>query len=282
MTKFDFFRMPTYAQAQTSQTTIGGFGVAIGGNVVAEKLVHVHLTHRAFGPILSLSGCVFARPTTAERIRQMMRQYRQASSRPHVHAIHPADSERSGAVETNLEAEQCANGRSVRGSGREAVAQVHGGRSAEGIESAHFVLCRREAGAGSGNGGARTQSDASHRCDDRAGTGTTVTPPLTVGATVRSKHAGRAGTITCVHSDGPGSVRWHDKPSIAPDLGHERVSRSLLVLADEPSNTIAARRICIRAIRDAAMAPSDRAALDIAGDALRQIADLSETEARHA
>ncbi|WP_157652796.1 hypothetical protein [Burkholderia ubonensis] len=54
--------------------------------------------------------------------------------------------------------------------------------------------------------------------------------PLTVGDTVRTTHAGRVGTVTRVYRDGSASIRWHDKPADAPDLGHERVPGSMLIV----------------------------------------------------
>ncbi|WP_157636483.1 hypothetical protein [Burkholderia ubonensis] len=54
--------------------------------------------------------------------------------------------------------------------------------------------------------------------------------PLAIGDTVRTTHAGRLGTVTHVYRDGSASIRWHDKPADAPDLGHERVPRSMLIV----------------------------------------------------
>ncbi|WP_177313505.1 hypothetical protein [Burkholderia ubonensis] len=99
--------------------------------------------------------------------------------------------------------------------------------------------------------------------------------PLTVGDTVRSIYSGRIGTVTSVYSDNSVSVRWHDKPSDALDLGHERMPRHLLIVID-------ARAICIDALRRAALAPTYQDALDVAGDALRYIAELARAEVRHA
>lgn len=97
---------------------------------------------------------------------------------------------------------------------------------------------------------------------------------LSIGSTVRTTHVGRVGTVTRVYPDGSASVRWHDKPSDAPDLGHERMPRSLLIVID-------VRSICVDALRAAALASSDRDALDVAGDALRRLADLAREEVRH-
>lgn len=99
--------------------------------------------------------------------------------------------------------------------------------------------------------------------------------PLTVGNTVRSHYSGRIGTVTHVYLDGSASVRWHDKPSDAIDLGHERIPRHLLIIID-------ARTICVDALRRAALAPTYQDALDVAGDALRRIAELTRAEVRHA
>ncbi|WP_157645132.1 hypothetical protein [Burkholderia ubonensis] len=54
--------------------------------------------------------------------------------------------------------------------------------------------------------------------------------PLTTGDTVRTTHAGRLGTVMHVYRDGSASIRWHDKPADAPDLGHERVPGSMLIV----------------------------------------------------
>ncbi|KWO16034.1 hypothetical protein [Burkholderia ubonensis] len=56
--------------------------------------------------------------------------------------------------------------------------------------------------------------------------------PLTIGDTVRTTHAGRVGTVTHVYRDGSASIRWHDRQADAPDLGHERVPRSMLIVID--------------------------------------------------
>lgn len=98
--------------------------------------------------------------------------------------------------------------------------------------------------------------------------------PLEIGNSVRSRHAGRIGTVTHVYPDGSASIRWHDEPATAPDLGHERMPRSLLIVVD-------VRAICVDALRRAALAPTYQDALDVTGDALRHLAQLARTEVRH-
>ncbi|MCP1120496.1 hypothetical protein [Robbsia andropogonis] len=88
----------------------------------------------------------------------------------------------------------------------------------------------------------------------------------------------RIGTVTHVYGDGSAAVRWHDKPSVAPDLGHERVPRTSLSIFEISD----VRAICITAIRAAALAPTIFDALDVTGTALRAIAQLSRAEVRHA
>ncbi|QTB47922.1 hypothetical protein [Burkholderia pseudomallei] len=56
--------------------------------------------------------------------------------------------------------------------------------------------------------------------------------PLTIGDIVRTTHTGRIGTVTHVYRDGSASIRWHDRQADAPDLGHERVPRSMLIVID--------------------------------------------------
>lgn len=102
---------------------------------------------------------------------------------------------------------------------------------------------------------------------------------LTVGITVRTIHAGRVGTVTRVYADGSAGVRWHDKPSVAPDLAHERLPRSLLMAVDGCMACVDARALCIRALRAAATAPTYQDALDITGDALRRLAELAQRTA---
>jgi len=98
--------------------------------------------------------------------------------------------------------------------------------------------------------------------------------PLEIGDTVRSRHAGRIGTVTHVYPDGSVSIRWHDRPSDAPDLGHERMPRDLLIVID-------ARAICIDALRRAALATTVFDALDVTGEALRCVAEMARAEVRH-
>ncbi|WP_429497438.1 hypothetical protein ACQUFY_12820 [Robbsia andropogonis] len=81
-----------------------------------------------------------------------------------------------------------------------------------------------------------------------------------------------------VYPDQSASVRWHDKPPVDIDLGHERITRSLLVLADEPPTIVDVRGICILAMRAAALAPTWQDALDVAGDALLRIARLQAVD----
>jgi hypothetical protein len=49
-----------------------------------------------------------------------------------------------------------------------------------------------------------------------------------------------------------------------------------------PEQTLSSLEIIRNALRAAALAPTDRAALDTVGDALRQLADLVRVEVRHA
>ncbi|VWC98972.1 hypothetical protein BLA18112_03853 [Burkholderia lata] len=49
-----------------------------------------------------------------------------------------------------------------------------------------------------------------------------------------------------------------------------------------PEQTQSPLEIIRNALRAAALAPSDRDALDVAGDALRRLADLARMEVRHA
>lgn len=49
-----------------------------------------------------------------------------------------------------------------------------------------------------------------------------------------------------------------------------------------PEQTLSSLEIIRNALRAAALAPTDRAALDTVGDALRQLADLARVEVRHA
>lgn len=48
-----------------------------------------------------------------------------------------------------------------------------------------------------------------------------------------------------------------------------------------PEQTLSPLEIIRNALRAAALAPSDRAALDVTGDALRQLADLERAEVPH-
>ena len=100
---------------------------------------------------------------------------------------------------------------------------------------------------------------------------------FSIGDTVRTVSVGRTGTVTRVYVDGSASVRWHDKPSISLNLGHERISGSSLVFVE--ANSIEA--ICINALRDAVTAPTVFDALDITGVALKAIAAISRGEVRH-
>ncbi|WP_429498649.1 hypothetical protein ACQUFY_04610 [Robbsia andropogonis] len=104
---------------------------------------------------------------------------------------------------------------------------------------------------------------------------------LRTGMTVRTRQAGRIGSVVHVYSDGSGSIRWHDKPSIALDLGHERVPRAMLDVVEECAERVDVRAICLRALRAAAMASTYQEALDVAGEALRTVAAMSRREVRH-
>lgn len=98
-----------------------------------------------------------------------------------------------------------------------------------------------------------------------------------IGDVISTRLAGRIGTVTHVYPDGSASVRWHDNPSIAEDLDHERVPRRSFAIC----STSDIRTICIKAIQAAAMAPTVFDALDAAGAALRLIAEMSAGEVRH-
>lgn len=137
------------------------------------------LTNRAFGPILCISGCALARPTTAERIRKMTHPFWEALCRPISHAIYPTDSQRSGAVEANPAAQQRADGGSVRRAGWAAMAEVHGRRGSTRSQSAHFVLRDGSARAGCEDARPNLESDARGRRDDRFGQRVSVSSPRT-------------------------------------------------------------------------------------------------------
>ncbi|KKB62396.1 hypothetical protein WM40_17290 [Robbsia andropogonis] len=95
-----------------------------------------------------------------------------------------------------------------------------------------------------------------------------------IGDVISTHQAGRIGTVTRVYGDKSVSVRWHDKPSVADDLGHERIPRRSFSIFE----TSDIRSICIKAIRDAALARTDHELLDVAGDALMRIARLQAAD----
>lgn len=99
----------------------------------------------------------------------MTHPFREALSRPISHAIHPTDSQRSGAVEANPSVEQLADGGPVWRAGRKAMAKVHGRRDSARNQSAHFVLRDGSARVGCENARSNLESDARGRRDNRSG-----------------------------------------------------------------------------------------------------------------
>lgn len=107
----------------------------------------------------------------------------------------------------------------------------------------------------------------------------TPLPRLRKGDRVRNSCATRVGVAVRIYPNGSASVRWDDAPLNPGRRTHERVPRELLAPLEGNGH---ARSVCIRALREAAMAPTVYDALDIAGDALRQLADFARNGGRHA
>lgn len=127
------------------------------------------LTPRTSGPILRVSGCAFARPITAERIRKMTHPFWEALGRPIFHAIYPTNSQRSGAVEADPATEQRSDGRPVRRAGWPTMAKVHGRRDTARNQPAHSFLRDGTAGAGLSDIRSNLGENARGRRDDRDG-----------------------------------------------------------------------------------------------------------------
>lgn len=106
-------------------------------------------------------------------------------------------------------------------------------------------------------------------------------PQIRKGDRVRNAVATRAGVAIRVYPNGSAAVRWDDVPLKPGRLAHERVPRELLAALEplEPNGHI--RFVCMRALREAAMAPTVYDALDVAGEALRQLAGLARAEVHH-
>jgi hypothetical protein len=119
-----------------------------------------------------------------------------------------------------------------------------------------------------------------------AHTGQSDSPKLLTiraGDRVRSVYAGRVGTATKVYPDGSAAVCWDDGEPQPEGLAHERMPRALLevvgpVAEDRAQPEPSALQIVADALRAAAFAPTPSAALDIAGAALANIADLARGE----
>jgi hypothetical protein len=185
------------------------------------------LTHRTNGPIIGLSGCAIARPTTAERILKMKHPNWGALGRPTSNEIHPTECERSGEAEAGTQFKQRSDGRSVRGSGRPAMAEVHRRGSSAGNQPAPSVFCDGPTRAGRADDQARAGSHAFGRSDDRARQAVT------------------------------------------------------LARVEQPSFPASITRLVNEALRAAAIAPTVFDALDVAGAALRAVADLARMEVNH-
>lgn len=106
-------------------------------------------------------------------------------------------------------------------------------------------------------------------------------PPLHQGDRVRNSCATRVGIAVRVYPNGSAAVRWDDAPLSPGRCVHERVPRELLAALEplEPNGHV--RFVCMRALREAAMAPTVYDALDVAGEALRQLAGLTRNGGHH-
>ncbi len=188
---------------------------------------HAYLTHRAFGPILRLSGCVNARPTTAERIRKMMHPFREASGRPISHAIYPTDSQRPGAVEASPQVEQCSDGGSVRRTGRPTVAQIHGGGNTARNQSAHPVLRDGSTRARCGHDRTNLEPDARHGRNDRARRRIVSSAALAEDLTFIVREALRAAALAPTYIDALDICGAALRSII--ELSHEKIDRPTTV-----------------------------------------------------
>ncbi|QGZ54292.1 hypothetical protein [Paraburkholderia acidiphila] len=110
----------------------------------------------------------------------------------------------------------------------------------------------------------------------------TLTPPLRKGDRVRNSCATRVGVAVRVYPNGSAAVRWDDAPLKPGRLVHERVPRELLAAHEPLELNGHIRFVCMRALREAAMAPTVYDALDVAGEALRQLSGLPREGGHHA
>ncbi|MGB8414970.1 hypothetical protein [Paraburkholderia sp.] len=97
---------------------------------------------------------------------------------------------------------------------------------------------------------------------------------------MRSLHAGRVGTATKVYPDGSAAIAWDDGTPQPEGLAHERMPRALLVLLDQRSperaeQAASVSKIVADGLRAAVLAPDLASALDAAGGALTDIANLA-------
>lgn len=90
------------------------------------------------------------------------------------------------------------------------------------------------------------------------------------GDRVSSVHAARTGIVVKVYPDGSAAVRWDDGDPQPEDLAHERMPRALFDVIEQRVSD---------ALRTAALAPTLSDALDVAGAALSEIADMARSGA---
>ncbi|MFL9863226.1 hypothetical protein PQR67_03450 [Paraburkholderia fungorum] len=97
---------------------------------------------------------------------------------------------------------------------------------------------------------------------------------------MRSVHAGRVGTAIKVYPDGSAAVAWDDGVPQPEGLAHERMPRALLELLgqsgpDRAEQAASVSKIVADGLRAAVLAPDLASALDAAGGALIDIANLA-------